>query len=199
MNLKNLAIGTALVMGSMLSGVAFAATLTFEGVSNTIYNSPITRSGFNIGNPVGDEQHFHVIVSLCCGLPSNGTGVLLNDRDTRLFIVEQSALAFALGSFDVATALANYPAVGLTIEGFFHGGSTGIISLASLGSGYTTLNGAVLGSIDRLIFDGIGGGGGFIVDNLTLNPIPEPETYAMLLAGLGLLGLAARRRKQKVA
>lgn len=30
-------------------------------------------------------------------------------------------------------------------------------------------------------------------------PIPEPETYAMLLAGLGLLGFAARRRKQKEA
>jgi|KBSSwiStaDraftv2_1062776.scaffolds.fasta_scaffold113482_2 hypothetical protein len=29
--------------------------------------------------------------------------------------------------------------------------------------------------------------------------VPEPETYAMLLAGLGLLGLAARRRKQKAA
>lgn len=30
-------------------------------------------------------------------------------------------------------------------------------------------------------------------------PIPEPETYAMLLAGLGLLGFAARRRKLKEA
>ncbi len=28
-------------------------------------------------------------------------------------------------------------------------------------------------------------------------PIPEPETYAMMLAGLGLLGVMARRRKQK--
>jgi probable HAF family extracellular repeat protein len=28
-------------------------------------------------------------------------------------------------------------------------------------------------------------------------PVPEPETYAMMLAGLGLLGVVARRRKQK--
>jgi hypothetical protein len=26
-------------------------------------------------------------------------------------------------------------------------------------------------------------------------PIPEPETYALILAGLGLLGFAARRRR----
>jgi Bacterial protein of unknown function (DUF839)/PEP-CTERM motif len=28
-------------------------------------------------------------------------------------------------------------------------------------------------------------------------PVPEPETYAMLIAGLGLVGAAAKRRKQK--
>ena len=32
---------------------------------------------------------------------------------------------------------------------------------------------------------------------LVRNAIPEPETYAMMLAGLGLLGFVARRRKQR--
>jgi hypothetical protein len=29
-----------------------------------------------------------------------------------------------------------------------------------------------------------------------ISPVPEPETYAMLLAGLGLIGFSARSRKQ---
>jgi len=33
---------------------------------------------------------------------------------------------------------------------------------------------------------------------VTTHAAPESETYAMLLAGLGLLGYAARRRKQKI-
>ena len=35
-----------------------------------------------------------------------------------------------------------------------------------------------------------------ILDNVRIAAIPEPETYAMMLAGLGLLGFIARRRKQ---
>ena len=31
------------------------------------------------------------------------------------------------------------------------------------------------------------------------NPVPEPETYAMLLAGLGLMGFIAQRRKQNAS
>jgi len=40
----------------------------------------------------------------------------------------------------------------------------------------------------------------FYVSGMTVTAaIPEPETYAMLLAGLGLLGFVARRRKLKEA
>lgn len=39
--------------------------------------------------------------------------------------------------------------------------------------------------------DNGGGGGG------TITPVPEADTYAMLLAGLGLVGFAARRKLDK--
>jgi hypothetical protein len=48
-----------------------------------------------------------------------------------------------------------------------------------------------------LTFLGVGTGGYGGYYTVTTTPVPEPETYAMLLAGLGALGLmASRRRKQ---
>jgi hypothetical protein len=35
----------------------------------------------------------------------------------------------------------------------------------------------------------------FLVDNIKVTAVPEPETYAMLMAGMALVGYAARRRK----
>ena len=34
---------------------------------------------------------------------------------------------------------------------------------------------------------------------ISVTAVPEPETYAMMLAGLGLMGTIARRRKNKHA
>ena len=41
--------------------------------------------------------------------------------------------------------------------------------------------------------------GNIYQDQLYVAAIPEPETYAMLLAGLGLMGFVARRRQRKLA
>lgn len=36
---------------------------------------------------------------------------------------------------------------------------------------------------------------GAVLDNVSIQAVPEPETYAMMIAGLGLLGAVARRRR----
>lgn len=40
---------------------------------------------------------------------------------------------------------------------------------------------------------------GIVLDNVSVSAVPEPETYAMMLAGLGLMGAVVRRRKAKQA
>lgn len=39
----------------------------------------------------------------------------------------------------------------------------------------------------------------FYVSSVTVTPVPEPEIYAMMGLGLGLMGFVARRRKQQAA
>ena len=60
---------------------------------------------------------------------------------------------------------------------------------------------------DRIEIDVGPNPGSYLHDHLNINvfttavaaPVPETETYALMLAGLGLVGFAARRRKQQVA
>jgi hypothetical protein len=45
--------------------------------------------------------------------------------------------------------------------------------------------------------NGLGSAGVLMSGFTPLSPVPEPQTYAMLLAGLGLLGWQAQRRRNK--
>ena len=66
--------------------------------------------------------------------------------------------------------------------------------LDSSGAGWTLFQARAINDHGQIVGTGINGLGqqrGFM-----LNPIPEPETYAMLLAGLGLMAFWGRRRRQ---
>jgi hypothetical protein len=44
-----------------------------------------------------------------------------------------------------------------------------------------------------------GGSGGIFLDNVSISAVPEPATWALMLAGFGGLGAALRRRRQTTA
>ncbi len=60
----------------------------------------------------------------------------------------------------------------------------------------TLLPSSVTGPL-TLTVSGMSNGGSYGGDiNLLMAPVPEPETYAMMLGGLGIMAMLARRRKQ---
>ena len=78
--------------------------------------------------------------------------------------------------------------------------SDGVITNISLlapviAAGWTDLHARAINETGQIV--GYGSlDGGITVQAFLLSPVPEPQAYAMLLAGLGLLGFMARRRKE---
>ena len=179
---------------------ASAALITFEGVGNTIYTGPIVREGITIGNVAGDQQHFHEIDSTAFPgfVVSNGTGVLYNDRDTRIEMTQVGGGLFTLGNFDTSATGPSSPgavASSLSIAAYVNSVLTVSLSFAIDSSAFASWNGAGLGSFDRLVFSA-NEGGGFQLDNINVAAaVPEASTWAMLIAGFGLVGATMRRRR----
>ena len=80
-----------------------------------------------------------------------------------------------------------------------HGGTTTVTGLTfNLLAGVNNFNfaytapGLANGNGQSLADEGWG------IKSAMVTAVPEPETYAMMLAGLGLMGTIARRRKQKL-
>ena len=57
------------------------------------------------------------------------------------------------------------------------------------------LNGSTGNSQTYQGFDNVTFGSAVALESPSVAPVPEPETYALMLAGLGLVGFMARRRK----
>lgn len=100
------------------------------------------------------------------------------------------------------TSLTGNANVGLDITGFALYGSGGLVmdgTMVSTGAvdQWTLNTGNVAAGEYYLQVSGsmVSRSAGKYYANVTLAPVPEPETYAMMLGGLGLLAFTARRRR----
>lgn len=64
-------------------------------------------------------------------------------------------------------------------------------------SQYVQFTGLAGSKITSLSFNNVPSTDAFESANYSITPVPEPETYALLLAGLGAVGFVARRRRNK--
>lgn len=126
-----------------------------------------------------------------------GSTALINDNDEGLTVLSAaSGVAFNLASIDLAEL-----AIGETVDysvvftGTTLGGDivTQAFTLDGLYGAETFAFGAEFNGLVAVSWTNSAGYHQF--DNINVTAVPEPEAYAMMLAGLGLLGAVARRKR----
>jgi hypothetical protein len=192
---RNALVGLAIACSAAFGGNAIAQTInvyTWDGLCSDC-------------SPLGDT-------------PATAT-LTLQDYTAGTALTDANFISFTYTSAIFPTGLSFVADANATISGILPADGDGALSLAGLtdlGSGlglysFTTLGtGAWTLALNGTSFDEHREQGEHSSrfrhhedehcdHRCSPSPIPEPESYAMMLAGLGLMGFIARRRKQKTA
>ncbi len=199
------------VVAASIAVIAFnanAAVIDFNSQPEAYFVTPVHDSGYtfsSIADGFGTNNN-----NLW---PSNGSVHLMswtNGGSTSGFtMTANDNAAFSLNSFQFGSGYigSSNPVTSLVVSGTGGNGPfsqtfTSGTDYNNFGSGLTLLSMFAGYTATQYTFTAFGGNNRAQFDNVEVNnvsPVPEPETYAMLLAGFGLMGAFARRRKQVAA
>jgi PEP-CTERM motif len=203
----------AALAGTMIAGSANAATITFN--SRAAFEASLSRSftdtydttrGYAPGFSITADAPFSAIV---------GQTRYQTTGFSNLNIIQSNGTycAGCNGSFNLFFDKTTFgTADGVQSVGFDSPFNGGFDALVTFGDNSAQLFALTVGNTnsffgltsDKLIKSIAFGPGGqrtnsvsFVLDNLTIgNAVPEPATWAMMILGLGMVGAAARRRRQ---
>jgi hypothetical protein len=189
MKLKSLVLSALIAGAAVASQGAVAQAIdrsvplvtAGDGVGGFNAHFGDTFTASTIGNTFSDVFTFNV------GTPFDAaasvTSSYLNTPQTKDLLIT----GFSLYRYDPATMAILGTAIAGINETGFGSNPTDSWSLSAYGlsSGYYALK------VDGQV---MGAGGGAFGGDLTISPVPEPQAWAMLLAGLGLFGVAVSRK-----
>lgn len=198
MKLKSLC--STLMLGVLTSIGAHAAVIDFDA-HPTDFATPIFDSGFRFDFSASGWGVFGPGSGACCNVNYNGTPAMFADGDrsgnAHVIMTDNAGGTFSVSSLDAAAYWIGASG-SVELVGAIHGGGTVSTTLATGGT-WTHYALSGFSNLDSLTFRDTQSGGflsapGFGIDNINTSPVPEPETYALMIAGLALVGLATRRR-----
>ena len=175
--------GTQVPVNSSYGAIGVSATFT----STSILAADQYGGAGGIGNQVAVRQTGDLDISFT-GTPLNYLGVWASSLDGA------NTVAFYQG----ATLISSTNLTAIPLGGLYNGNPTANFLGQNSGEKYAFFNFRVTEGFDRVVLSQ-NGGGGFEMDNLTIGAVPEPGTWAMLIAGFGMVGFAARRRRAAIA
>jgi PEP-CTERM motif len=206
-------VGTA---GAPAGGVYLNSTL--DALFDTYFSTanPATLLWNIVAN---DNSGARRLISSYSSLPTNAVGAdQIRSATTAAvsFVTAVNTGIAAQGNGNSAVFAINTPGYAANTTGIRFGTNNGGSALYSINNSGTNANNSYATGLGLAFITGAASGiapGAFTpmtdegsalrayldtsTGNLTISAVPEPETYAMLLAGLGLMGAIARRRRNK--
>ena len=197
---KSLIAALVFASASLAGSAAFAQTTgggttggstTGGSTSTVVGNTPQTitltsGAGFfgdtfaanNMGATFSDKFNFSVA--------STGTGAAMNSMDAIISSISSSAnTGLAITGLSVYNSAGTVVSQGKMLQ-------SGVVDVWTIHGDNLTAGNYYLQVSGNLVGNAAAAFGGAVS---MAAPVPEPETYGMMLAGLGVLGFLARRRK----
>ena len=203
---------------SGLDGLTSGDTIVESGFTLTVLDSPAGPGGL-LGAIVDGSDPLHCTITACP--VGNTSRHYLGLNDGALSVARDNQQGFRLSGLDFAfvgpvgglsnlnygklvltgqllgggsvQAAFNFPSQNPAGDNVFaHLSQLGDLSGASLSS--LTINACLFGNDSNCYFPA-NNQAQFGLDNLEVAAVPEPETYAMLLGGLGVMAMLSRRRR----
>lgn len=192
MKLKSLLLASMIVGASVVAQTSYAAPVT-KSVAVVLEDDGVGGGSATFGNIFSSSYaglSFIDTFKFDVGNPFDSSGSLTSLFQSTTKVKDLEITGYSLVKYDPSSS-----AVLATYNGVNTGGSgigakdTWSLDATGLSAGYyyVQVTGNVLGNA----------GGSYTTDLGVMAAVPEPETYGMMLAGMGVVGFLARRKRKQ--